>query len=104
MDINKLKVIYTYADGSIYEEKVKDQNSTLQPSINSLMYRSNELFFVILPLIVIVALALIIFIRINKKMNSLFNAHIVAITVEFILIWFFYQKIFFKSALFILCL
>jgi hypothetical protein len=60
MNITKSKITYIYNDGSTGEETFKDQNSTPEPSKNDTSFWANNLFFIILPLLAIIALAGII--------------------------------------------
>ena len=66
MNVTKSKVTYTYNDGSVQEETFKDQNSIPEPSKNSTSFWNDNLFYIVLPLIAILALGVIIVIRLKK--------------------------------------
>lgn len=66
MNITKSKITYIYNDSSIQEEAFKDQNSTPEPSKNSIAFWNNNLVYIILPLVAIIVLAIIIFARLKK--------------------------------------
>jgi hypothetical protein len=65
MNVTKSKVTYTYNDGSVQEETFKDQNSIPEPSKNSTSLGNDNVFYIVLPLIAILALGVII-IRLKK--------------------------------------
>ena len=66
MNITKSKITYIHNDGSIQEEIFKDQNSTPEPSKNSTSIIDFTLFYIILPLIAVIALAIILLKRLKK--------------------------------------
>lgn len=57
MNIKKSKVTYRYNDGSVQEELFKDQNSIPEPSKKNDL--DNNLFYVAIPLLAIIALIII---------------------------------------------
>lgn len=65
LNITKSKVTYIYNDGSTEEETFKDQNSTPEPSKNSTSFWVNNLFYIILPLLAIIAIVVIIIKRLK---------------------------------------
>jgi hypothetical protein len=65
MNVTKSKVTYTYNDGSVQEETFIDQNSIPEPSKNSTSLGNDNVFYIVLPLIAILALGVII-IRLKK--------------------------------------
>lgn len=65
LNITKSKVTYIYNDGSREEETFKDQNSTPEPSKNSTSFWMNNLFYIILPLLAILAIAIILIKRLK---------------------------------------
>lgn len=65
LNITKSKITYIYNDGNMEEETFKDQNSTPEPSKNSTSFWVNNLFYIILPLLAIIALAVILIKRLK---------------------------------------
>lgn len=65
LNITKSKITYIYNDGNREEETFKDQNSTPEPSKNSTSFWVNNLFYIILPLLAIIALAVILIKRLK---------------------------------------
>lgn len=65
LNITKSKVTYIYNDGSREEETFKDQNSTPEPSKNSTSFWANNLFYIILPLLAIIAIVVILIKRLK---------------------------------------
>lgn len=63
LEIEKSKVVYAYVDGSKEEEKFKDQNITPEPSKNGVSFWIGQLFYIIIPVLAIIAIGLIIIAR-----------------------------------------
>ncbi len=63
LEIEKSKVVYAYVDGTLEEEKFKDQNTTPEPSKNSVSFWSDQLFYIIIPILAIIAIGLILIAR-----------------------------------------
>lgn len=62
LEIKKSKVLYAYNDGSTQEEIIHDNILPL-PSKNNISYWSYQLFFIIIPILSIMAIVLIIIAR-----------------------------------------
>lgn len=61
MEINKSKVIFTYTDGTSQEERFKNQNTTPEPSNKSNL--ALELWYIVIPILAIIAIVIIIISR-----------------------------------------
>ena len=61
IEINKSKVIFTYTDGTSQEEIFKNQNTTPEPSNKSNL--ALELWYIVFPVLAIIALVIIIISR-----------------------------------------
>ncbi|MGB9980562.1 hypothetical protein [Methanobacterium sp.] len=61
LEINKVKIIFTYTDGTTHEEIFKDQNTTPEPS-----NKSNwifQLWYIVIPILAIAAIAIVLISR-----------------------------------------
>ncbi|MCZ3364296.1 MULTISPECIES: hypothetical protein [Methanobacterium] len=61
MEINKSKIIFTYTDGTSQEKIFKDQNITPEPSNKSNL--ALELWYIVIPVLAIIAIVIIIISR-----------------------------------------
>lgn len=61
LEIKKSKVVYEYVDGTKEEEKFIDQNTTPEPSKNSVW--SDQVFYIIIPILAIIVIGVILIAR-----------------------------------------
>lgn len=61
MEINKSKIVFTYTDGTSQEETFKNQNTTPEPSNKSNL--ALELWYIVIPVLAIIAIVIIIISR-----------------------------------------
>ncbi|MBI5680877.1 MAG: hypothetical protein HZC47_08295 [Methanobacterium sp.] len=63
LEIKKSKVVYAYIDGSTQEESISEQNNLPEPSKNNMSFWIYPLFFILIPVLAIIAIVLIIIAR-----------------------------------------